>query len=323
MLSETDLTRRRDVLDVVTAEVVSVMIRRRILPILLKGPALARWLYDDTERYYGDIDLLIDLVDITGAERVLSEVGFTYIHEDSHSRVWRRERDDVVVELHFDLIGTGPASQPIYRTLSEGTELIQVGGADVQILSPPARAMHVALHAVQDGLYKQKPLEDLDRAVRKVSEKEWRAAVDVAERLDAVSAMSAGLRLTTAGAQLASELTLPTDQTMETMLRSLPRRDGLDGFVKLMNTHGIRARCKLLLSELFPTRQFMRATSPIANQGRVGLLLAYIARPGKLGWFFARGIWLIYRSRSEASATMVSSGEVARSGRERRIPGDE
>ncbi len=37
------------------------MHKRGIRPLLIKGPAVAAWLYDDpAERWYGDVDLLVD-----------------------------------------------------------------------------------------------------------------------------------------------------------------------------------------------------------------------------------------------------------------------
>jgi hypothetical protein len=46
-------------LDATAAKVVEALERQQIPAILLKGPALTRWLYDRRiERSYGDVDLL-------------------------------------------------------------------------------------------------------------------------------------------------------------------------------------------------------------------------------------------------------------------------
>ena len=61
--------------------------------LLLKGPAFARWLYDDSrERSYRDIDLLVAPERIAAAGAALSELGFE--RRDSHARHHRKQRAD-------------------------------------------------------------------------------------------------------------------------------------------------------------------------------------------------------------------------------------
>jgi hypothetical protein len=57
--------------DQVAAEVVSAFRREGIDTVLLKGPALARWLHPEGGRSYGDTDLLVAPVDFPAAEAVL------------------------------------------------------------------------------------------------------------------------------------------------------------------------------------------------------------------------------------------------------------
>ncbi len=63
--------------DVVTGEVVEAMRRRGVRPLLIKGPVLERWLYQDgTKRRHGDIDLVVASDQFADAEAALAELGF-------------------------------------------------------------------------------------------------------------------------------------------------------------------------------------------------------------------------------------------------------
>ncbi len=63
--------------DAVTAEV-SVALQEAGCPnLLLKGPAVSRWLYgEEHERPYGDTDLLVDPASLEVAHATLAELGF-------------------------------------------------------------------------------------------------------------------------------------------------------------------------------------------------------------------------------------------------------
>src|SRR5436305_6385068 len=64
-------------LDSALAEVAGELERRGVQSLLLKGPALARWLYDEvTARSYADIDLLIAPDQFGTARACLGELGF-------------------------------------------------------------------------------------------------------------------------------------------------------------------------------------------------------------------------------------------------------
>ena len=81
-------------LDLLAAEVAGAFGERGIRVILLKGPALAAWLYEDAFRGYGDVDLLLEEGRMGDAEEALAELGFRYgqpgWRELAHS--WKRPR---------------------------------------------------------------------------------------------------------------------------------------------------------------------------------------------------------------------------------------
>ena len=63
--------------DALAAETIEALRAAGVRSILLKGPALAGWLYGDGAlREYGDCDLLVDPADTDRAAVVLRELGF-------------------------------------------------------------------------------------------------------------------------------------------------------------------------------------------------------------------------------------------------------
>lgn len=268
--------------DGLTAELMRGFAERGVPFILLKGPAIARWLYDDgSVRPYADCDLLVDPRQITAAQAILRERGFedtasplAHPRKDSHE--WQRAQHHV--DLHTTLIGIRAAPQEVWDALSSTTDSEQVGGMVVRVLDRPGRTLHVALHAAQHGRDEEKPLEDLRRALELVPEQTWRDAADLARRLRATEAFATGLRLLPAGSALATRLDLVSAASAEATLRLEPVPLAL-ALEHLAETRGWRARLDILWRELFPTVAFMRWWSPLARRGRLGLIAAYCWRP--------------------------------------------
>ena len=103
---------RRLGLDATTAEVVEALREGGVRALLLKGPALERWLYPDGRRRYGDIDLLVPPEGFRHAEGALAELGFQLqfagaraSEVPSYERGWRRGSFDV--DLHRSVWGVG------------------------------------------------------------------------------------------------------------------------------------------------------------------------------------------------------------------------
>ena len=99
--------------DLVTEEVVGAMREAAIRPVLLKGPALALWLYDvGRPRPYSDCDLLVSPAHHEVAERVLTGLDFAKVLDDVDTPGWRqpahpwiRTNNLVAVDLHRTLPG--------------------------------------------------------------------------------------------------------------------------------------------------------------------------------------------------------------------------
>ena len=202
------------------ADVVLRMRAERVRPILLKGPAIARWLYRESEvRPSSDVDLLVSPADFPAAEQVLEAMGLTRfpVAGLEHADTWLDEDRPLAVELHWSLLGVDTGPERAWQVLSHGTEVMDVGGVDVEALGFPARTMHLALHVAQHGS-DRKPLNDLLRAIEQLPDASWVTALAVAEELDAVEGFAAGLRLLPEGSRVAERLSLPRDASAQTVL---------------------------------------------------------------------------------------------------------
>src|SRR5438270_11602935 len=95
--------------DAVTAEVVSAFADDGVDSLLLKGPSVADWLYDDDSRTYVDSDLLVAPDRVPAARARLGRLGFRQQfgslphpgREAPPSAPW--QRDAFQVDLHARL----------------------------------------------------------------------------------------------------------------------------------------------------------------------------------------------------------------------------
>jgi hypothetical protein len=277
-------TARAMAVDQVTAEVVPAFRAAGIGAVLLKGPAIAQWLYPEGGRYYGDVDLLVAPGDLGAAEAVLADLSF---HSPSPAwrpqpaYVWRREGHPVAVDLHHSLRHVQATPPTVWEVLSADTVDITVAGITVPVLDLPGRAFHVALHAAQHGVAEPKPVEDLRRAVATLELAQWGLAASLARRLGAEDCMAAGLGMVAKGASLAARLELTGDIRLSVRLAraSAGRARALQD---LASAGSLGDKAALLHDVVLLPPASMRKLSPVARRGRAGLALAYAARPLRL-----------------------------------------
>ncbi len=281
--------------DLVTAELTVALEAAGVPSILIKGPAIATWLYrGDESRLYGDTDLLIRERDWQRAIEALEGLGF----EDdlsplAHPRMesetgypMSRVADGAAVDLHLNLFGIGAGPDAAWEAFGEGAVRQLVGGKEVLMPSHPARLLHISLHAVQHGgELLPKAMHDLRRAIAVAPESTWREARELAVRLDAEETFATGLRLTPEGSALALALGAGQRESEGSILR-MARVPTAEGFLELSRVPSLRGKLALALRELFPNPAFMRWWTPLARRGGLGLLAAY-------GW---RLLWLGYRA---------------------------
>lgn len=274
--------------DRVTGEVVGALRATGIPTILLKGPTVASWLYDEgAVRYYMDSDLLVEPARHGEAEAVLRRLGFrpgTVTKappkgEIPHAHPWSRAADRAEVDLHRTLSGLGVSPEEAWNALSSLTEQMSVGGTTVDVLRLPGRALLVALHAAQHGPDKAKPIDDLARALDRAPTSIWRDATTLAFRLDATPGFASGLRLMPEGAELAERLGLVSNELVRSATGPGATARVAIGIDRLAHAPSLSSRIKLLVREFFPPPSFLRWWSPLARRGRLGLLVAYLWRP--------------------------------------------
>jgi hypothetical protein len=297
-------------LDRATAEVVTAFRSSQIASILLKGPAMARWLYsDDQARGYADIDLLIPDERFEEAEMVLGELGFEphpleTIEGDweRYSHTWNREEANIGVDLHRTLVGVGVPPGELWNVLSRRVEPMSVGGIDVDVLHPGARALVLALHTAKDGPRIGKARHDLGHAIARLPVEVWRDTVEVAEQVGAAGALAAGLRLVVpSGVDLAETLGLTAEAPPDVAIRAHQGAPPLAvGIGWLLSTPGRRGKLRLVARKLFPPAGYLRAWTPLARRGRIGLAAAYLWRPLWAMWHAVPALraWLRVRNRS-------------------------
>jgi Uncharacterised nucleotidyltransferase len=291
-------------LDCALAELVSELDRRAVPSLLLKGPVLARWLYEDvTERPYGDIDLLIAPDRFEAARRCVLDLGFerhttgSHPHENAgHHEIWvAQTRYPAVVELHRTLYLLTAEPALVWQRLSADAQTIQLAGAPVRVPGAAALALIVGLHAAQHGRQVKQPMQDLEQALEHADVETWRAAAGIADELGALPDFSAGVRLTPRGRQLAQVLGMsgePPRRSVRLLAATPP--DTAFGIERLITTSGVRSRVTLLMRELVPSPGFMRSSSRLARRGTLGLVGAYLVRPVWLALKLPRGTaaWL-------------------------------
>jgi hypothetical protein len=191
-----------------TATVVRALDNAGIATILLKGPSIARLLYPEGGRRYSDVDLLVAEPTFDRALDVVKGLGYseklTGFHplerlnpENAALALVRTDRQGGIlpgtVDLHLSLHELPGASDAVWTALWPRTCEMSVGGAPVRVLTAPAVALHVAMHALHHD-YEGHPAEDLRRAVDVLSEADWIGAADLATELGLADRFGYALR---------------------------------------------------------------------------------------------------------------------------------
>ena len=257
-----------------------------VAALLLKGPVLARRLYRAGEhRSYGDIDVLVKLSHLEQARAALTTLGYDnastrYAGVDDFLGVLNAEawadQNGCCLDLHWRLAGWELAAEQTWELLYGERATIEVGGHRASALGADALALHVATHAAQHGPGDVKAMGDLARAVDRWPAAQWQRAADLAARVMATDAMSAGLRLLPAGAALAQRLGLPAGTATSWAIRHRATRPrGTFHLRALVETRGWRARGEILRRSLLPTPAWIAAQSPSARRSAPALLAAY------------------------------------------------
>jgi hypothetical protein len=277
--------------DQVTAEVTTQFEAQGVASILLKGPGFEALLYDAVDgRFYRDTDVLVRVHDRARAERVLADRGFVRIDRSeptlgpapSYARTFHRARDGALVDLHWRLSGAGAPPGHVWSRLSSHVTTLEVGGRPVRVLDAAASALLVALHSAHHGTGRPKTLTDVEHAVDRLDRATWERARSLADELRAREAFAAGLRLTSAGDALADSLGLARPASAAMWLKTNPRTYGAWALDQALQYETTSGRLVALARIVWPSPAVMRTFFPLAQRGRLGLMLAYLLRPARL-----------------------------------------
>ena len=261
-------------LDAIAVVVFDALDEDGVPNLLVKGPAISHWLYDSPgERPYFDVDLLVREPDLARAEATLRRRGFRFVHDDWHGRVWLR--GPVNLDLHRRLPGITADPEVVFDRLYADAEPLQLARGWVRVPSEEARALHLGLHAAQHGPELPSPIEDLRRGLERLPQSVWSGAAGLALDFSVQQELAAGLDLLPAGRELNSVLGLEPRPRVE--------NPGITaGVRRFAATPGFTEKAALLVREVFPTRDYLRAHMPIAKRGRLGVALARVWRPFSL-----------------------------------------
>lgn len=279
-----ELQRKLDALwvDWYTAQVVGRLRERGLEPILLKGPAIVRWLYaDDPEtRSYIDADLLVAPDELSAAEQVLAELGFAVEDlpwlefERPHAKSWRRA-DGAVIDLHRVPLGCeGLDPGVVWDTWRSGAEALELGELEVLVPAPPLRLLALVLSVGLELHQRPHELTDLARALAIVDLPEWDRAAAVAKDLGLEREARYGLASLPAGAALADRLRLPTTPPLRALLDADPI---LRAVSHLSRIPGTRTKFRYLARRLLPPPAYVREQYPRAASSVGGLGVAYLS----------------------------------------------
>jgi hypothetical protein len=291
--------------DAVAAEVVHELDRRGIRTLVLRGPGIARWLYGEGERDYGDVDLLVEPDSIERAEETLCELGFRGSPlqplkslQPRHAEMWVRGTTPPV-DLHRTIVGVAASDRKVWAALWAHSQAITLQGSAVNTLDEAGLLVIITLHAAQHGL--EAATHDLALALTRVDSAEWERAGGLAAELKALPAFGVGLRMFPAGRELADRLGIQAGAIPETLLRSEAAPDLALGLNWAADLPSARLRIRFVVSKVFPDPDSMRVSSGIARRGRAGLAAAYVQRLLWLTIRAPRAIRAVRRARRRAS----------------------
>jgi hypothetical protein len=283
-------------LDRAAGSTYNLLARNGVAAVLLKGAGLARLLGDEHSRYYTDVDLLVAPDTFDAAQEVLSRNGYRPVMAGArpddlpwHERPWQAAgRLSLTIDLHRGFSGvTDPAA--FWRELSGSATHIALAGCPVAVPGEAGAALVAGLHAASPGP-STRPWADLRRALEALPGTVWPAAADLARRVGAEPAFSAGLRQVDGGRELATALRLP--DLAGTCQRIQARRGSRAAlaWARLGELPSTREKIRHLRRRLLPSPSAMRYAYPRARGGPTGLTLAYLNRIGYYAWHIRSAI---------------------------------
>ena len=267
---------------------VAYLLRTAGIPVLhIKGPTVALWLYEEGERPWGDVDVLVAPSRMHEALTVLAEhglverfVGVNRHTTEDHAITLARTDSEIgfdEVDVHDRFPGIGADPERAFELLWRHREPAQLAHTGVWFPDFTSRALLIALNTARSAS-SAKARADLARLCEEQAGVEWDLVVDLARRLDALPALRAGLELHPSGAAVVAGTDLvavPVSPEWRLRLADAPRTAlRLDELQRLP----WRLRPPDLWTWLFPPAALVRMRDPRAAAGPGALVGAYARR---------------------------------------------
>jgi len=269
--------------DIAAARMIGDLRAAGCRPILLKGPAIAEWLYPGEFRPYTDVDLMVSPHDWSAAEAVLTAAGYHHRTSDGwfpeqplpHADPWSRG-DEPKIDLHRSLHFVADA-EAAWEAVSAGTASILVAGVEAEIPGVTARTLHIALHAVRSGPFLVKPQSDLERAIRAVPTPTWQSAADLARQLGCLGEFAAGLSAIPEGAGVADQIGVGQ---VKSSVASAVRLGLGEPFARTVSSQlSLTKKARYVARKLVPPGGYLTIADPLAGRGGLWRLVARVRRP--------------------------------------------
>ena len=268
----------------------------------LKGIVLKDDLYESSERRpMYDIDVLVHYEDIERAEKVLRELGYTFLSDGDYNLEFTRKfmgeipykKGGVIVELHWHLVSmtwNRRATQIDLGALWQRAQTIDLLGVPALRLSLEDEIVYLCYHlAVPHSLWHQSSISDLYRLIQKNAEDiKWPLVVWRAKEWHIRVAGWAALR----SLQMRTDINIPV-QTMaafevpnwrqrliERMIPSGEKRGSVlvsdhKRFLGILLVDNFANLPGVLISGMLPGRQWLKSRYNLTNRASYLRQLTY------------------------------------------------
>ncbi len=278
--------------------------------VSFKGPILAEAVYGDLSlREFCDLDLLIRVQDLTKAEDILLDCGYTAQFPDRDYRTaflsyhgqyaFRRGQSDLWVDLHWQFSPDGVVfplrAAEVWPRLIEET----VAGRTVPSLAHDDQALFLAAHGTKEGWRRMLWLCDFAEFLRRYQDLDWIAILERAARSHSSRQLLLAIELAATMLDAPAPAELLNQARSSSAVQSLARRaregmlltapKGSWEFRFGLNTHD------KLLHRLLPIKAFL-TTRTVGDHQAMPLPkppwgLYYLTRPFRLAGHVAKKVF--------------------------------
>ncbi|WP_136601136.1 nucleotidyltransferase domain-containing protein [Salinigranum halophilum] len=189
-------------------ELLETFDEHNIRAIPYKGPVLAEYAYGSLDRrWFGDLDFIVAKEDILRARKLLLRRGYRQTNAQGISPSslvegsvfrWEQEfrfiKDDLRVELRYQLAGGEQASSQTFSDLWKNRVSLTIAGRPLHGLSPENRALLLLRHGTKHGWCRLSWVYDMGLVMQQ--EIRWKDVLSRAEQCGWTAAVLLGLAVT-------------------------------------------------------------------------------------------------------------------------------